>query len=784
MSTVARHYLAAILAADVAGYSRLMSRDERSTLSALDAAREVFKSRIDAYHGRVIDMAGDSVLAVFETAVGAVEAAQAIQDALKPNADATPPDKQLRFRIGIHLGDVIEKTDGTVYGDGVNIAARVQTKAPPGGICLSQTVYDTVKNKMTVQATFGGRESFKNIGTPVPIWLISADGAVKRTERRPWLAAAIVAVLVVAGAGGWYWTHRSPARLASAVPEGKSLAVLPLANLSEDKDMTFFADGIHEDLLTQLALLGDLKVVSRTSVMEYRNSKKNSRQIGAELGVGALLEGSVRRAGNKVRVNAQLIDARTDQHLWAKSYDRELKDIFAIQSELATEIARSLRVSLAPHEEARLAKRPTDNVEAYDLFLHHQELANQAAGGVRTATGVRERIVPLQKAVDLDPNFALAWARLAAEHARAYGYGLDQTPARRAEAVKAMDRALALAPQDPQIKIEQGVFDLWALNDEGQAEKAYREVLAVAPNNIDALIGLADVLFRNLRWSERMPVLERAVATDPRNAGALVRLANGYRSFRQYDKALALRRQLANIRPEDMELQANVYLVEYWKTGSWAGYDKWRSSIPADAAEKFYRVREMDVDRAAARRAFDEMIRLYDVAPEDTRGAFGPLEDASREITRALVFRAKGDRAQSMRAAKKVLALVDPALSRSANSDNLWYAKALAHAVLGEREPALLAHAREVAASSVMGLANAENARRHILEIKALLGDRDEALAELARELKLPGAHAHDMRVRISLASLWDDAAFKALVNDPANNTPLAFTVPAYAIDK
>jgi len=785
LSTVARHYLAAILAADVAGYSRLMSRDERSTITALDAAREVFKSRIEAYHGRVIDIAGDSVLAVFETAVGAVEAAQAIQDALKPRADAMPADKQLRFRIGIHLGDVIEKSDRTVYGDGVNIAARVQTKAPPGGICLSQTVYDTVKNKMTVEATFGGRESFKNIAAPVPIWFISSDGAVKRTERKPWLAAAIVAALVVVGAGSWYWVHRAPTRFAIGAPEGKSLAVLPLANLSEDKDMTFFADGIHEDLLTQLALLGDLKVVSRTSVLEYRDTKKNSRQIASELGVSALLEGSVRRAGNQVRVTAQLIDAGNDKHLWAKSYDRELKDIFAIQSELATEIARSLRVSLEPQEQARLAKRPTENLEAYDLFLKYQDLANQASSGVRAATGVKERIATLQKAVDLDPNFALAWARLAAEHARAYGYGIDQTPARRAEAMKAMQRALALAPDDPQIKIEQGVYYLRALDDEGQAEKAYREVLAVAPNNVDALIGLADVLFRNLRWNERIPLLERAIAIDPRNVPALVRLANGYRSFRHFDKAGELRKRLVEIRPGDIELQANVYLVDYLQTGSWASYDRWRSTIPANSAEKFFRVRELDAQRAIARRDFDEAMRLYDLVPEDTRGSFmGPLEEASNALGHALVYNAKGNKARSREAARKALSIVDPALAKSANIDNLWYAKALAHALLGERELAYMAHAREVAAASINGLSSAEYSRRHNVEFKALLGEKDQALAELVRELKLPGAHAHSMQVMLELVSLWDDARFKALMSDPANNAPLAFTVPAYAIEK
>ena len=775
-ATVARHYLAAILAADVAGYSRLMSRDERSTLAALDAAREVFKSRIDAYHGRVIDMAGDSVLAVFETAVGALEAAQAVQDALKPQADAAPPDKQLRFRIGIHLGDVIEKTDGTVYGDGVNIAARVQTKAPPGGICLSQTVYDTVKNKMTVQADFGGRETFKNIATPVPLWRISSSGAPPRTQRRPWLAAAVVAALVLAGAGGWFWTHRTPTPYASAAPEGKSLAVLPLANLSEDKDMTFFADGIHEDLLTQLALLGDLKVVSRTSVMEYRNSKKNSRQIGAELGVGALLEGSVRRAGSKVRVNAQLIDARTDQHLWAKSYDRELKDIFAIQSELATEIAKSLRVSLAPHEEARLAKRPTENLEAYDFLLKHQELVNRSAGTVRTVSTINERIALLYKAVGLDPKFGLAWARLAAEHARAYGYDVDRTPTRLAQAKFAMDRALELVPDDPQIKVELGTYDNYALNDHAAAAKAYQEILAVAPNNVDALLGFADAEGDRMAAQRRIELLERVLAVDPRNAAALVRLANSYRSFRHYDEALALRQRLIDVRPGNLDPQASYYQLKYWATGSWEGYDKWRPGIGRGAAEKSYRVWSVDLDRALGRRDFADALRLIDVVSEDVRNVVGPAEEVDRSLLRALIVRAKGDSSGSVRTVRATLPLIAKELKRTPDSTAMWWEKALAYALLGEQKEAFAAyeHMLSVARNTESTLYT-EAMRRKLLDLYAVLGRRDDALDELSRQIKLAAAHPHDMRVTLTLASLWDDPKFKAIVNDPASNAPLPF---------
>ena len=774
MSTVARHYLAAILAADVAGYSRLMSRDERSTLTALDAARDVFKSRIDAYHGRVIDMAGDSVLAVFETAVGAVEAAQAIQDALKPRADAAPADKQLRFRIGIHLGDVIEKSDGTVYGDGINIAARVQTKAPPGGICLSQSVYDTVKNKMTVEATFGGRESFKNIAAPVSIWLISSDGAVKRSERKPWLAAAVVAALVVAGAGGWYWTHRTPSRIAVGVPEGKSLAVLPLANLSEDKDMTFFADGIHEDLLTQLALLGDLKVVSRTSVLEYRDTKKNSRQIGSELGVAALLEGSVRRAGNQVRVTAQLIDANTDKHLWAKSYDRELKDIFAIQSELATEIARSLRVSLDPQEQARLAKRPTENLEAYDLFLKHQELVNRSAGTVAGVTNVKERMALLYKTVELDPKFALAWARLGAEHARAYGYDVDRTQARLAEAKFAVDRALELAPDDPQVKVELGAYYTYALNDDALAAKTYEEILAIAPNNVDALLGLADAQGRRMVQGTRIPVLERVLAIDPRNGAALVRLANSYRNFRYYDKAQAMRLRLIDIGRSELEQRANYFQLEYLRTGSWEAYDKWRTTIARNAGQQSFRVWDLDLERAIGRRDFDGALRLAGVIAEDIRGVYNSADDADRGVLRALLQRAKGDRAASLQTARTTLPLIDRELQRTQNSTAMWAFKAVAHALLGEREAALAAYERMLAVAKISEApAYAELMNRKSLDVHALLGDRDAALAEMTRQLKLPASHPYVLPIDLALASLWDDPRFKAIVNDPANNAPL-----------
>jgi len=331
--TELKQRLAAILAADVAGYSRLMAADERATLSALDAARAVFRTQIESNQGRVIDMAGDSVLAVFETATGAVSASIAIQQELKAlNADV-PEVRRMRFRIGVHLGDVIEKADGSIYGDGVNIAARLEGLAEPGGITVSDSVRIAVRGNVVASFEDQGEQQVKNTPHPVRAYRIgpeSATGAtdtrvaklpspVPRSHVKRWLLSALSVVLVVSvAAAGWLWLRRDAStnppvgKAEMALADSKSIAVLPFTNLSDSKDNAYFADGMQEELLTQLALLGELKVVSRTSVMDYRDSKKNVRQIGNELGVRSLVEGSVRRAGDVVRVSVQLIDAPSD----------------------------------------------------------------------------------------------------------------------------------------------------------------------------------------------------------------------------------------------------------------------------------------------------------------------------------------------------------------------------------------------------------------------------------------------------------------------------------------
>lgn len=715
--------LAAILAADVAGYSRLMAADERATIAALDSARAVFRTQIESNQGRVIDMAGDSVLAVFEAATGAVGAALAIQNDLRSAAESRPESQRMQFRIGVHLGDIIEKSDGTVYGDGVNIAARLEGLAEPGGITVSESIRTAVKGKVSASFEDQGEQTVKNIAEPVRAYRLGPESAAAATDTRVaklpspvprphakrWLISALSAVLVLSVVvGGWLWSRRdasstSPVGKADlALAVSKSIAVLPFTNMSEDKGTAYFADGVHEDLLTQLALLADLKVVSRTSVMEYRDTKKNARQIAAELGVGSLVEGSVRRAGNQVRVSAQLIDASSDKHLWAKSYDRELKDIFAIQSELATEIARALRVTLNPRAETQITTRPTSSLEAYDLFLRAQELFNQSQGTVREWASLKDRIALLSKAVELDPQFAHAWARLATEHARAYYSATDKTTARQAQVKLAMDRALGLAPEDLIVRIAEGDYSRMALADYERAAQAYEKVLRAAPHNVDALNGLATVYLYQDRAAERVTLIERALTVEPRSFGALERLKFHYVIYRHYERALAYQQNLIELRPNDIPLQAEYQRIEYLRTGTWGAYDTWRSRLPERAERKYLMVREMDIDRAIARRDYSEVLRLAEVDPEDSRESLDSSQaDILKHRLLALTHRARGDRVRAIESARAGMRLLEAETKNRPRDWYSWQVKSWLHAVLGERDAALATFRRKNSTTSV-----------------------------------------------------------------------------------
>lgn len=324
-----------------------MSGDAHATVTALDAARAVFREHIESSQGRVIDMAGDSVMAVFETAGGAVAAALAIQAQLKEFIAGVPEDRQMRFRIGIHLGDVIEKDDGTIYGDGVNIAARLEGLAVPGGVTVSESIRTAVKGKVEARFEDLGEQSVKNIADPVRAYRVTPDGTT--ADATAIAHAAVSMSAPVPGFGG------RPA-----------VAVLPFANMSGDPEQEYSADGLAEDILTRLAMWRWLPVIARNSSFTYKGRAVDVKEVGRALGARYVLEGSVRKAGNRVRVTAQLIDAETAHHVWAERYDRELQDLFAIQDELTDGIVGALEGAVGRAETERARLKPPGNLDAWD----------------------------------------------------------------------------------------------------------------------------------------------------------------------------------------------------------------------------------------------------------------------------------------------------------------------------------------------------------------------------------------------------------------------------------
>ena len=380
--TTVRQRLAAILAADVAGYSRLMAGDELATLAALDSARGIFREHIETHQGRVIDMAGDSVLAVFDTATGAVAAALAVQEGLVAMAAAVPEDRQMRFRIGVHLGDVMEKTDGTVYGDGVNIAARLEGLAEPGGITVSDAVQSAVRGRVSATFADQGEQQVKNI-----VHTVHAYRLVKAQRE------AVTGALDRSG---------KPAS------EKPSIAVLPFANMSGDPEQEYFADGISEDILTGLSKLRWFFVIARNSSFTYKGKAVDVKRVARELGVRYVLEGSVRKGGNRVRITTQLIDALTGNHIWADRYDGDLTDVFALQDEITKKVVAAIEPKLLEAEGIRSQNRSPEDLGAWDMVIQANSLFWRL-----TKAEIEAAIAILQRAVERYPDYAPAHSMLA-----------------------------------------------------------------------------------------------------------------------------------------------------------------------------------------------------------------------------------------------------------------------------------------------------------------------------------------------------------------------------------
>ena len=457
-----RQRLATILVADVAGYSRLMQSDESGTVAALDRARAVFRESVAACEGRIVDMAGDSVLAVFDSANSGVRCALAVQRTLLAGCRDQPDDCRMRFRIGVHLGDVMEKGDGTVYGDGVNIAARLEALAEPGGIAISEPLLWAVKKRVDAEFEDFGEHAVKNIAEPVRTFRFHPDSPAR-------LQPSPVAANEPAAA------RPSPARERADKP---SIAVLPFVNMSGDPEQEFFADGITEDILTELSRFRELFVISRNSTFKFKGRAVNVQEFAAELGVQYVVEGSVRKVGQRVRITVQLIDALTDHHLWAERYDRDLEDIFAIQDEVTTAIAATLpgRVEAAARD--RAARRTTDNMDAYECaltgkVLHHRSNREDNA----------RALALLERAIELDPGYAHAYAWKACVLGQRWVYNwCESRPDTEVLIKAALEIALALDDNDSDVHRILAAINLIQENYE-LASYHQRRALSLNPND-------------------------------------------------------------------------------------------------------------------------------------------------------------------------------------------------------------------------------------------------------------------------------------------------------------
>ncbi|MFQ6021537.1 MAG: adenylate/guanylate cyclase domain-containing protein [Acidiferrobacterales bacterium] len=543
--------LAAIFYADVAGYSRLTGEDEEGTHRRLSAYLDTITTAIKHHRGKVLHFAGDAVLADFSSIVDALTCAAQIQRHLKARNEDLPEERKLQFRIGVNLGDVIVDRN-EIYGDGVNVAARLESLAQPGGICVSGTVYDAIGTKLPFAYEFIGEQSVKNITRPVRAFHVqidahAADARKKLRSRlqqwRPMVLIVMATLLIVVGVAAlWQFHLRATPDVIERVSEGASLelpakpsiAVLPFQNMSGDPEQEYFSDGMTEDLITDLSKLSGLFVISRNSVFTYKGIPVKIRDVGRELGVRYVLEGSVRKAGDKVRITAQLIDSTNGFHVWADRFDGNLTDVFALQDEVAAKIVSALEIRLTETERQSLVRQYTDSLEAYDYLLRGlEQFSRLTRESNLSARGFYE------KAVERDSEFARAYANLARTYAREFVDGWSDTPERSLQqAHELAQRAVALDDSLPQVHWVLGEVHLFSKHH-AEAIEEVEKAIALDANHADAYGLLALTLHYAGTPKDSVALMEKAMRLNPRYPlDYLYVLGEIYFTLGRYDKAI------------------------------------------------------------------------------------------------------------------------------------------------------------------------------------------------------------------------------------------------------
>ena len=493
--------LSAIMAADVVGYSRLMSANEVATLTALkDHRAQLIDPKIAQHQGRIVKLTGDGMLVEFPSVVNAVECACTIQREMRARNADTPSERRIEFRVGINLGDVIVDDDD-IFGDGVNVASRIEGIAKPGGVAVSGAVRDNIGNKLDLVFEDMGEQELKNIGLPVRVYDVILAAGLESASQADELSDS----------------------------EKPSIAVLPFNNMSGDGEQEYFSDGITEDIITDLSKVSGLFVVGRNTSFTYKGKAIQLQQVAAELGVKFLLEGSVRKAGQRVRVTGQLIDGGSGGHLWADRYDRDLTDIFEIQDEITTAIVDQLKIRLLPKEKKAIERAPTVNVEAYNYYLKGRQLFHAFTKSYLILA--KEMFA---RAVEIDPNYARAYAGMASSISRLWG--MYNVPTVAEELLAITDKALALDPNLSEAHAARGE----ALANSGrrsEAAAAFQRALELDPNSFDGSLSYARFCVTEGKPEKAIELYLRALEIQPDDSQAPMLLQIVYRAIGRIEES-------------------------------------------------------------------------------------------------------------------------------------------------------------------------------------------------------------------------------------------------------
>ena len=733
--------LAAIMFTDIVGYTALMANDEQKAFEYLKKNREIQKPIIEKYNGRWLKELGDGVMASFQTVSDAVNAAIKIQEACNVS-------KEFQLRIGIHLGEVVFENDD-VFGDGVNIASRIQSIAIPGGIYISESVYNNVSNKQDIQLVSLGKYSLKNVLLPIQIFAVSNEGLVVPEIEKPeekgkqdnlkksLLAKLIFGILAIS----------LIVFLIKIIPDGffklsssdenkiKTLAILPFVNLSSSKDDDYFTNGMCDEILTQLSKIGSLNVLSQSSTLQFKDSKKSTKEIAEQIGANTLLQGSVQKSGDKIRIRVQLIDGSSNKQIWAETYDRELKDVFAIQTDIASQIAQELNATLTEKEKSIFSDKPTDNLQAYDFYLRGNNYS-RTYWELFSMKDVPDAIRMYEQAIKLDPNFIEAYSALILLYIEISWNKLSlNSESYLIKGKEWLDKMLALKIDKPLVHFTLANYKYEGERDYAGALAEYDVVDKILGNDHSTYNYRAYILRRMGRLDEAIILFEKKAVLYPKDYLAQYEAAETFLMLRNFDKALFYADKAVAMRPDNYATysqKASVY-----------------SNLKGDSenAKKVIKDASTFIDPGTIslmRIYFDLAEGSYDNAVQTLLNYPDSLNLLQSNIfpnstMLGIIFFDKGDKKTAQKYFMNSFNLLHPLFLNHSEDFRFHSAIGICYAGLGNRDKALEAGNKAIELMPVsMDAILGQNSLESMAIIHTLLGNQDAAIDILEKLLKMP----------------------------------------------